>query len=378
MEKKVVLLTEIISPYRIPVFNEIFSHIGDRFLVLFFSENVKEREWKIYKKAIKFNYRILPSFLFQRKRDYFPYFLNPTLFFKLIQYSPETIIIGGYHHPSSFLAIVYAKFFRRRIILWCESNKDEYRYKHPLREAYKRWFVKNCTEYIVPGKASNEYLFSLGARLEKIWMAPNAVDNDYFSYSCDKHRQTRETFKQSKGYPDRLILYVGRLIDQKGIFDLLKVFQILSHEQADLGLLLIGSGEGIERYKNFCKINNIKNVFFVGFVHQEDLPSYYAASDVFVLPTHSDPWGLVLNEAMACKLPVISSNAAGAAGDLIINGVNGYIFKKGDINKLATYLQDILNDKQKRARMGQSSFNIIKDYSPLKCAQGFIRAIRSK
>ena len=57
-------------------------------------------------------------------------------------------------------------------------------------------------------------------------------------------------------------------------------------------------------------------------------------------------------------------------------GVNGYIFKKGDINQLATYLQDILNDKQKRARMGQNSFKIIKDYSPLKCAQGFIRAIR--
>lgn len=99
-------------------------------------------------------------------------------------------------------------------------------------------------------------------------------------------------------------------------------------------------------------------------------------ADVLVLPTYSDPWGLVLNEAMACKLPVISSDIAGAAYDLISHGENGYIFKKGNIQQLATYIEDILNDEQKRIRMGQSSFDIIKDYSPSKCAQGFIQAIR--
>jgi len=376
MKKKVILLTEVISPYRIPVFNELSYYLQNSFLVLFFSETVKEREWKIYYRKIRFNYKVLLSFSFQRKTDTFPYFFNPTLFFRLVQYSPEIIIIGGYHHLSCLIALLYTKFFKRRIILWCETNKYGYRLNYPLKETYKRWFVKNCTGYIVPGKASYEYLLSLGAAVEKIWVAPNAVDNDYFSQTCNKYIETKETFKESKGYPKTLILYVGRLIDRKGIFVLLKAFQILSQEQSDLGLLLIGSGEGKKQYKDFCKTNNIKNVFFEGFVHQEELPAYYAMADVFVLPSYSEPWGLVLNEAMACKLPVISSNIVGAAEDLIINGKNGYIFNVGDIHKLVNCLEDILSDEQKRTGMGQMSLNIIRNYSPLKCAQGFIQAIR--
>lgn len=375
MKKKVILLTEIISPYRIPVFNEIAKSVESQFLVLFFGKTEKRRKWKVYQEKIKFHYEILPNILFQKK-GLAPYFLNPTIFFRLLKYSPEIVIIGGYHQPSSLLAILYAKLFKRRIILWCESNKYDYRSYFSWKEAYKRWFVRNCRGYIVPGKASFEYLISLGAEPKKVWIAPNAVDNNYFLQASEKYRENRELFKESKGYPKKLILYVGRLIDQKGILDLLKAFQILSYEHTDLGLLLIGSGEEEKRYRNFCKTNNIKNVFLEGFVHQEDVPAYYAVADVFVLPTHSDPWGLVLNEAMACELPVISSDVAGAACDLIINGENGYIFKVGDVRQLVSYLKDILTDEQKRDRMGQRSRSIINDYSPLKCAEGIMRAIR--
>lgn len=372
--KRVVLLTEIISPYRIPVFNEIAEDTRDRFLVLFFGESEGRRQWKIYKEKIKFHYEVLPHLLFQRENST-PYFFNPTLFYKLIKCSPEIIIAGGYHHPSFLLAILYIKLFRRKIILWCESNKYDYRSNHPLKEIYKRWFVKNCSGYIVPGKASFEYLISLGAKVERIYLAPNAVDNDYFSRACLKYRETKEMFKQNKGYPQKIILYVGRIIEQKGISDLLKAFQILSALQSDLGLVFVGNGQQA-RYRNFCKTNRIKNIFFEGFVHQEDLPSYYAIADVFVLPTHSDPWGLVLNEAMASSLPVISSDAAGAAVDLIINEENGYIFKRGNIQQLTSCLKGILNDEQKKARMGQNALNIIKNYSPLRCAQGFLKAIK--
>lgn len=372
---KVIFLTEIISPYRIPVFNEIVTILKEQFLVLFFGESEKRRQWKVYKEKIKFRYEVLHGILLQKKGST-PYFFNPALIHKLIKYSPDTIIIGGYHHFSSLLALLYAKFFHKRCILWCESNKNDQRFYHPLKEAFKRWFVRNCTQYIVCGKASFEYLVSLGADVKKISIAPNAVDNDYFSQTCARYRETKEVFKVSKGYPEKIILYVGRLIEQKGALDLLKSFQMLAREQSDLGLLLVGSGEEEKKYKDFCRENILKNVFFAGFVHQEELPLYYAIADIFVLPTHSDPWGLVLNEAMACGLPVISSNAAGAAQDLIISGVNGYIFKKGDIAELTNYLRDILSDEHRRSKMGQASWRMIADYSPSKCAQGFIQAIK--
>ena len=374
MKIKVVFLTEIISPYRIPVFNEIAKSIGDEFAVLFFGETEKRRKWKIYKEKIKFRYEILPAILFQKEGSS-PCFFNPTIFLRLIKYSPDVLIIGGYYHPSCLLAMLYAKIFKRQAILWCESTKNEQRFNQVFKRAYKRWFLANCDWFVAAGKASFEYLISLGVKQEKISVAPNAIDNDCFAMVCEEYKAGKQAFKKIKGYPEKIILYVGRLIEQKGVLDLLKSFQMLAREQSNLGLLLVGSGEAEKKYKDFCQENILKNVFFAGFVHQEELPLYYAIADIFVLPTHSDPWGLVLNEAMACKLPVISSDVAGAACNLIQHGENGYIFKKGDIRQLAVYLKDLLSDERKSFSMGLKSSEIIKSYSPSKCAQGFIRAI---
>lgn len=370
--KKIILVTEIISPYRIPVFNEIARGLKDRFRVFFLGETEKRRKWKIYKQNIKFYYEVLPSILFQRK-DASPYFFNPTIICKLMKYSPEIIITGGYQHPSYFLAMLYAKFFRKRIILWCESNKHDQRCVYFWKEYYKRWFVRNCSGCIVPGKASFEYIVSLGADSKNIWIAPNAVDSDYFSRERGRYIENKKAFKKDKCFPEKLILYVGRLIDQKGILDLLNAFHIISNKQADLGLLCVGEGAELEKYRRFCKIKNIKNVFFTGFIHQEELPFYYALADIFILPSHSEVWGLVLNEAMASKLPVIASDAAGAARDLIIDGENGYIYQKGNIKELVEAIEKVLNSD--RIAMGAKSYEIIHNFSPQKCAQGFIRMI---
>lgn len=375
MRIRVALLTEIISPYRIPVFNQMVRDAPGQFRFFFLGKTEKRRQWKIYREKISFPYKVLPGILFQRGVSGSPYFFNPTVLYELIRYSPDIIITGGYQHPSYLLAMLYAKIFKKRIILWCESNKYDYRHSHSLRDGYKRWFVKNCSGYVVPGRASFEYLLSLGASSEKIFTALNSVDNDYFIQSCDKYRQDRETFRRTRGYPGKLILYVGRLIEQKGVSDLLMAFQMISGKQPEWGLLLVGSGEQEKEYRDHCRIKEIKNVFFTGFIHQEDIPVYYAISDCLVLPTHSDPWGLVLNEAMASGLPVICSNVAGAACDLVRPGENGYIFKKGDVNQLAAYISDILSDDKKRTVMGKKSLDIIKDYSPAGAARGFIRAI---
>lgn len=372
MKRKIILLTEIISPYRIPVFNEIAQILQDRFLVLFLGETEKRRQWKIYKEEIKFDYGVLPHLLCQRKNSS-PYFFNPTIFYKLIKCSPQVIIAGGYQHPSYFFVLLYAKLFKRKIILWCESNKYDRRRRYPLIENYKRWFVQNCQGYIVPGRASLEYVISLGADVRRVWMAPDAVDNDYFARESQRHKQNTEAIKKAKKYPQKLLLYVGRMIDQKGVLDLVQAFCNLSKRHVELGLVLVGSGPQAARYQRFCKQNKIENVFFAGFVHREELSLYYAVSDMFILPSRSEPWGLALNEAMASKLPVIASDVAGAAEDLIVNGENGYTYRNGNITELSEVIEKVLNSN--RQVMGMKSYEIIQNFSPQKCAQGFIRAI---
>lgn len=372
MKRKIILLTEIISPYRIPVFNEIAQSLQDRFLVFFLGATEKRRQWKIYKEEIEFYYEVLPYLLYQRKNSS-PYFFNPAILYELIRHSPDVIITGGYQQPAYFLAMLYAKIFKKRIILWCESNKYDQRLRHPLIENYKRWFVKNCSGYIVPGKAAFEYVISLGADRARVWMAPDAVDNDYFARESQRHKQNTEAIKKAKKYPQKLLLYVGRMIDQKGILDLVEAFGNLSKRHVELGLVLVGSGPQAAPYKRFCKLHKIENVFFTGFVHREELPLYYAVSDIFILPSRSEPWGLALNEAMASKLPVIASDVVGAAEDLIVNGENGYTYRNGSIMELSEVIEKVLNSN--RQVMGMKSYEIIQNFSPQKCAQGFIRAI---
>jgi glycosyltransferase involved in cell wall biosynthesis len=122
----------------------------------------------------------------------------------------------------------------------------------------------------------------------------------------------------------------------------------------------------------------VGSVQFAGFAHREQLAVYYGLADVFLFPTHTDPWGLVVNEAMACKLPVIISYAAGCAEDLVQHGWNGYRFTSGDIRQLAAFMKSIAGDQQSRHEMGEHSYERIQQYSPVICANGIAVAAFSQ
>jgi glycosyltransferase involved in cell wall biosynthesis len=107
------------------------------------------------------------------------------------------------------------------------------------------------------------------------------------------------------------------------------------------------------------------------------LAAYYALADVFVFPTHTDPWGLVVNEAMACGLPVISSGAAGCAADLVESGWNGRVVSPGDVEQLAAAMAELAGDNELRSLMGQRSRERIELYSPEACAAGMASAMLS-
>ena len=116
------------------------------------------------------------------------------------------------------------------------------------------------------------------------------------------------------------------------------------------------------KYRDYAKFHNLP-IVFAGFRQQEELPRYYAAADIFVFPTRTDPWGLVLNEAMSCALPVIASAAAGAVDDLVKPGVNGFVHMPGDIDALAQHIETLLNSPDMRQNMGnclRRSFKLLR------------------
>ena len=119
----------------------------------------------------------------------------------------------------------------------------------------------------------------------------------------------------------------------------------------------------------------IDGVIFAGFHQQDELAEYYAASDVFVFPTLGDPYGLVVDEAMACSLPILSSDAAGEIGARVAHGRNGFVFKAGDPSALAARMVELAEDAELRGRMGAASSDMVAWQSPRRWALDFERAV---
>ena len=133
----------------------------------------------------------------------------------------------------------------------------------------------------------------------------------------------------------------------------------------------MGDGQEEIKLRRTCTERGIRNVFFTGFLQKPDLPHYYALADVFVFPTLGDPYGLVVDEAMACGLPVISTSAAGEIQDRVEEGVNGYIVSPEDSAALAERMLHLAGDATLRESMGQASAEKIQDYTPERWAENF-------
>ncbi|MBI4398851.1 MAG: glycosyltransferase family 4 protein [Candidatus Omnitrophica bacterium] len=370
--KKVVLLTEIMSPYRTPVFNEIAKNPSFDFEVIYLAETSGGRKWDIDRQAMNFSFH-QPQHIRIPLPDRFPVFFNPGLYRLLKKLNPDLMICGGYHHPSYVMAGMFAVRHRKKFVLWCESHEKSVRIRSRLANFYRKVIFRKSSAFIVPGKCSARFIQKYTGDTKPIYVAPNAVDNDFFYQRAAVHREKKSELKRMRNFPRHLILYVGRLLSSKGLGTLLAAYQQLS--RPDTGLLIVGEGPEEKHYKEYCAQHHISNVYFEGHKQQRDLPYYYGLSDLFVMPSLRDEWGLVTNEAMASGLPVIVSGEIGAAADLVEEGANGYAVAGGDTEALRLRIANLLDDEALRKRMGERSLEIIKNYHPQKCAEGFISAV---
>ena len=139
---------------------------------------------------------------------------------------------------------------------------------------------------------------------------------------------------------------------------------------------LVFAGDGISRAELTKRAAQITPgvVCFPGFAQREDLAALYTLADLLVLPTHSDPWGLVVNEAMACGLPIIVSSVAGCSADLVENGWNGYVVPLQDSEKLSAAIDSLVRHPELRQQMSARSLERIRIFSPEACAEGLAAA----
>jgi glycosyltransferase involved in cell wall biosynthesis len=372
---KLVIVTELIAPYRIPVFNALAKRRELEMHVVFLSENDPSmRQWRVYTDEVEFSYDVLPSW--RRRVGKYNVLINRKVISTLNKICPDAVLCGGYNHLASWQAAYWARGRRVPLLLWSESTSSDKRQSHRPVEFLKRQFLHSCRGFVVPGKSSLEYLEDFGMPGQGIFTARNAVDVALFSTLAMEARRNQFHVRARHSLPMRYFLYVGRLVKAKGVFELLETYAQMDTEiRSRVGLVFVGDGADRPELMERASRIEVGTVRFPGFVHREGLPDFYALAEALIFPTRSDPWGLVVNEAMSCGLPIVVTSVAGCAADLVQDGWNGFIVPPQAPSQLAAAMARLANDSHLRLKMGCRSRERIEAYSPQAWAEGLVNAV---
>ena len=279
------------------------------------------------------------------EKDFECYFLNPdnSVFARIreilgiyTKYSFREVVFSGWDEKEQIISMFLTP--RKQNALICESSVFESK-TTGLTGLIKRIILSRVHKVYCPGQANQELLEKLKFKGPIIKTGGCGILN-YVEQPAFEPRTEVKNF-----------LYVGRLIPVKNLQLLVKVF----NELPDLNLTIIGEGDQEEELKSIAH-DNIK---FLGYVNNADLPAYYWSHDVFVLPSKSEPWGLVVEEALNNGLPVIVSDHVGCNSDLVVEST-GLVFKNGDLSSLFLAITELLNVAfYNSLRYGVSRLNFI-------------------
>jgi glycosyltransferase involved in cell wall biosynthesis len=339
---RIALLTEIPAPYRIPLFNALAADDDVDLLVLFLSANDPRRDYPAYESEFSFDRRTLRGFELTRGGRWI--IANVGTIRYLRRFRPDVVIVGGWNQPACWLAALYTRLRRIPLVVWVESTGRDERSGSPLLERLKRAIVGAAAGFLVPGTAAGEYVRALGG--ERVAVAPNAVELGIFRDRVDRLRADRAEIREADGLDGCVFLCVSRLSREKGV-------DVLVRAMTDVPatLVVIGDGPDAELVKSLAG----PNVRLLGRRERDDLPHWYAAADAFVLPSRSETWGIVLNEAAAAGLPLIASEASGASWDLIVEEENGYRVPAEDEDALIAVLSRVAADPAWRTQAAARS-----------------------
>ncbi len=362
MENKKILLFHNIatSYYKNIVFNEFYK-IHKNFKVIHLAETEKIRDWEIDINDIKYPYNILAK---GRLEDHSKIKMIKKIISLLNRENPDIVYLGGYYHIEYWIVLFWAKIKQRKIILEMDSNKFDHKRVY-LKELIKKLYVSFIDIGITYGKLSMEYFKELGLDETEIVIKPNVTSKKLFHVSQDKI-----TFKKRKNF-----IYVGRFSEEKNLLLLLESFRdaMIESKINDWGLIFVGSGNQEDELKHYIKNNDIQNVEIVGFVDKHDLSKYYNSATVFILPSISEPWGLVANEAMACGKPVLISSQCGCSLDLVCE--NGYVLDPWNKNELVRLLISYMHGNENIEKQSLKSKKIIEHFTPQCAAKQILEAV---
>jgi glycosyltransferase involved in cell wall biosynthesis len=349
----VLWLSNVPSPYRVDFFNMLGERI--KIKVLFERDTASDRD----KNWTAGNYKNFEAIILNGIRTGADKALCLNILRWLKKDNEQIIIISNYSTPTGILAIEWLRF--KRIPFAIQADGGFFKGGIGIKEKWKRHLISSAKFWLSSGRHATKYFEAYGAKKDWIFESPfsSIMTTDILKNKPTVGR--KQQLRQMLGIRgDKVAVSVGQFIHRKG-FDVL--IRAWSHMNPGYTLLIIGGGELEPDLAEMIRKNSLENVLLLGFKPKEELYKYYTASDLFILPTREDIWGLVINEAMAFGLPVITTDKCIAGMELIEDNKNGFIVEVENEAELYKKVEFILSHDDIREAMSEYSLNKIRNFT---------------
>jgi glycosyltransferase involved in cell wall biosynthesis len=388
---RVALLTNLLTPYRIPVFRDLSATPGWRLRVLV-SRAADPRWTRAYAGAFE---RGRAELEVERVRGpSFPRrFVSHTgdggaqsvvshvplgALAALRRFAPD-VIVSGELGLRSWLAWLYARRAGVPLVLWTYPSRSVAATWSPLGRGWRGALLGQADAVVGMGAQAREVLRGLGVPTQRLFDAPNAHDAEAIEHALagTDVGMARHGLRAALGARERICLVAGRLVAPKGLRPLLVAWtQLPADLRAHWTLLFVGDGPLRGEIEAAAARAAPGEIALAGALPAARMAELYTAADLLVFASLGDPWGLVVNEALACGLPVLCSRLAGCADDLVSDGENGWVFDPTDATAFAAALARALGCPH-LARLGARARDTAKRFGPEVMAAGLRRAITS-
>ena len=291
----------------------------------------------------------------------------------------DAMLVNGWHYKSAWQAIWACWRSKAKVMVRGDSHLHTPRgiTKRAVKSFTYRRFIPRFDACLAAGQWSREYFLHYGARPERIFLVPHAIDNKRFQIDAEALEPRRSEVRKEKNLDDNAIVFMfsGKFIPKKRPMDFVCAIERAVRRNPRIEGLMVGDGPLRARCEERARERRVP-IRFTGFLNQSQITKAYVVSDALVLPSDGgETWGVVVNEAMACARPCIVSDRVGCGPDLVIPQVTGSIFPLGDVDALANSMLELAGSPQRLISMGLEAQSRLKNYSIETAVDGIIQSL---
>ncbi len=361
------------TPYRAPLFDRISEVEGIDLTVIYAATTIGSREWTV---PLRHRSTVLRGWLLPARRLLFhDYPITPQIWPLLSRLRPHVVVVPGWSLFAAQAAILWSRLHRVPYVITSESHAlaPRRRWAEALKAILLPRLIAPAAGFLVTGRMSGAFLERYGADSTHIRVFANTPDAESLKAHAAERSAQRDDVRRGYGFdPDDIVVVsVARLLPQKALDVLIRA---VASSGIPMRLLLVGGGPERTALEALAGVERV-DATFAGHLGGDDLVDAYLAGDIFALLSRREPWGVVVNEALACGLPVVLSDRVGAAYDLVEPGGNGIIVPADDIRAAAVALGQLAGDPDLRRRWGTRSRELIAGWTHEAGVQSFMETI---